>query len=153
MIWYIVLAIVLTAIALWAYFTAQRLNRLHIRTDAALAALQASLDRRAAVVAALLPKAGPTAAAAEAVPLEYGSFDLRAARERALTAAIGELGEERPAQIVDAEVRVQLAHRFYNDAVADTRALRLRPGTRLLRLGGTAPLPEFFEFSSYSPAP
>lgn len=153
MAFYIILAVVITAIALWAYFTAQRLNRLHIRTDAALAALQAALDRRAAVVAALVPQAEGAAAAAEAVPLEYGSFDLRAARERAVTAVIGELGENRPPQIVDAEVRVQLAHRFYNDAVADTRALRLRPGTRLLRLGGTAPLPEFFEYSSYSPTP
>ncbi len=150
MAWYIILAVIVTAIALWAYFTAQRLNRLHIRTDAALAALQAALDRRAAVVAALIPSAAGACEAAETVPLEYGSFDLRAARERAVTAAIGQLGDDRPARIIDAEVRVQLAHRFYNDAVADTRALRLRPGTRFLRLGGTAPLPEFFEYSSYT---
>ena len=31
----------------WALFTAQRLNSLHIRTDASLAQLQAALDRRA----------------------------------------------------------------------------------------------------------
>ena len=29
----------------WALFTAQRLNSLHIRTDASLAQLQAALDR------------------------------------------------------------------------------------------------------------
>ncbi len=149
MTWYLVLAIVITAIALWAYFTAQRLNRLHIRTDAALASLQASLDRRAAVLAALLPETASIAAAAEAVPLEHGSFELRAGRERAVNAAIAELGEDPPARIVDAQVRVQLAHRFYNDAVADTRELRLRPFTRVLRLGGTAPLPEFFEHAPH----
>ena len=38
--WWILLAVALTAVLLWAYFTAQRLNRLHIRTDAALASLQ-----------------------------------------------------------------------------------------------------------------
>ncbi|RNE49271.1 hypothetical protein [Corynebacterium alimapuense] len=149
MLWYILIAMALTTVALWAYFTAQRLNRLHIRTDAALAALQASLDRRAAVVAALIPDALELATAAEWVMLDYGNFETRAVRERAISEAIENLGAPVPAQLVDAEVRVQLAHRFYNDAVADTRALRLRPMVRMLRLGGNAPLPEFFEYHSY----
>ncbi|QGU04752.1 hypothetical protein CETAM_07455 [Corynebacterium comes] len=148
MIWWILLAIVITAVALWAFYTAQRLNRLHIRTDAALAALQAALDRRAAVIAALLPGTQPLASAAEAESLLHNAFQERAARERDLSDALVPLGTELPAQLVDAEVRVQLAHRFYNDAVADTRDLRLRPSVRLLRLGGTAPLPEFFAYYS-----
>lgn len=40
--------------------------------------------------------------------------------------------------------RLALAIRFYNNAVADTRRLRLRPGVRAFRLAGTAPLPEFY---------
>ncbi|GAB2498411.1 hypothetical protein CATRI_07270 [Corynebacterium atrinae] len=146
MIWYILLAIVLTAIALWAYFTAQRLNRLHIRTDAALASLQAALDRRAAVVAVVIPEAREIAASAEAVPLASGNFEERIGRESELTKALEPVVGRVPVQLADAEVRVQLAHRFYNEAVADTRALRLRPAVRVLRLGGTAPLPEFFEY-------
>ncbi|MDO5511799.1 hypothetical protein, partial [Corynebacterium sp.] len=144
MVWWILLAVALTALLLWAYFTAQRLNRLHIRTDAALASLQAALDRRAAVVAALLPEVRAVAVAAEEVPLVHGDVDKRISRERDLSRALSPL--ELPPQLIDAEVRVQLAHRFYNDAVADTRALRLRPLVRSLRLGGTAPLPEFFEY-------
>ena len=63
MIWLVALAaVLLTVVVLWAYFTAQRLNRLHIRTDSARLSLQASLDRRAAVVAVLIPQAAATAA-------------------------------------------------------------------------------------------
>jgi hypothetical protein len=40
---------------------------------------------------------------------------------------------------------VFLARRFYNDAVAVTRAARRRWLVRMLRLAGGAPLPEFFE--------
>lgn len=148
MVWWILLAVAVTAVTLWGLYTAQRLNRLHIRTDAALAALQAALDRRAAVIAALLPGTHSLASAAEAEPLVQGGFEDRAARERDLSDALVPLGDDLPAQLVDAEVRVQLAHRFYNDAVADTRDLRLRPMVRLLRLGGTAPLPEFFAYYS-----
>jgi len=40
---------------------------------------------------------------------------------------------------------VFLARKFYNDAVAATRAARRRWLVRLLRLSGGAPRPEFFE--------
>lgn len=144
MLWWILLAVLLTAALLWGYFTAQRLNRLHIRTDAALASLQAALDRRAAVIAALVPETRELASAAEDVALVHGDFGERTSRERALSQALVPLAPH-PPQLIDADVRAQLAHRFYNDAVADTRALRLRPLVRAFRLGGTAPLPEFFE--------
>lgn len=141
------LIILVVVLALAAYSTAQRLDRLHIRTDSARQALQGALDRRAAVLAALRPEATEQARAAEAIALTYGRFDARAAAEREVRAKIQALGPEPPAQIVDANVRVELAHRFYNEAVADTRALRLVPLVRWLRLGGTAPLPQFFEFT------
>ena len=152
----IVITVIITVIALWAYFTAQRLNTLHIRTDAALAQLQAMLDRRAAVIGVLLPALAPIALQAEGVALRHGKFDERSQRERELNLEIHKLfdADEQLAasvsanpQLVDAETRVQLAHRFYNEAVSDTRALRLRPTVRVLRLGGMAPLPEFFEYS------
>ena len=152
----IAITVIITGIALWAYFTAQRLNTLHIRTDAALAQLQAMLDRRAAVMGVLLPELSNTTAKAEVVPLRHGQFDERAQRERELNQEVQEYLESDSAleekvstnaKFVEAETRVQLAHRFYNEAVSDTRALRLRPTVRALRLGGTAPLPEFFEYS------
>lgn len=135
----------LVAAVLWAYYTAQRLNRLHIRVDAALAQLQASLDRRAAVLGALDASLGVKAQRAESICLDPGSFDARATAERELSLAAASVFSQRPEQLVEAETRVQLAHRFYNEAVADTRALRLRPVVRVFRLGGTARLPEFFE--------
>lgn len=138
------LAIVL---GMWALYTAQRLNSLHIRTDAALAQLESTLDRRAAVVSALAPELEGIAARAESTELAQGNFDERATRERELSAAIQQRFESRPALLADAEGRIHLAHRFYNEAVSDTRALRLRPAVKLLRLGGTAKLPEFFELS------
>jgi 8-oxo-dGTP pyrophosphatase MutT (NUDIX family) len=51
------------------------------------------------------------------------------------------------AELADAEARVLLARRFHNDAVRDTLALRERPLVRALRLGGTAPLPTYFEIA------
>lgn len=141
-----VIAIVIAVILAWAYFTAQRLNRLHIRIDSSLAQLEAALDRRAAVAAALEPSLREAARAAESTNLKDGAFEQRSVRERELTADIARAFPQRPAELVEAETRVQLAHRFYNEAVSDTRALRLRPLVRGLRLGGTARLPEFFEF-------
>lgn len=138
---------VLLILGMWALYTAQRLNSLHIRTDAALAQLEATLDRRAAVVSALAPELEGIAARAEATELAQGSFDERATRERELSAAIAQRFEARPAVLADAEGRIHLAHRFYNEAVSDTRALRLRPAVKLLCLGGTAKLPEYFELS------
>ena len=142
----IALALVLV-IAMWALLTAQRLNSLHIRTDAALAQLEATLDRRAAVISALAPELQHLAARAESTDLTQGNFDERTTRERELSAAIAQRFETRPALLADAEGRIHLAHRFYNEAVSDTRALRLRPAVKWLRLGGTAKLPEFFELS------
>ncbi|MBH5296716.1 hypothetical protein QP992_02660 [Corynebacterium ulcerans] len=144
-----VIAVLLTFIVVWAWMMAQRLNRLHIRTDSALQALQAALDRRAALVAALHPEAIGGAQAAQKIQLGYETFADRAEKERAISARIAAIGESAEPMIVDAEVRLSLAHRFYNDAVADTRALRTRTLVRWLRLGGTAKLPEFFEFADY----
>lgn len=145
----VALIIVCMVMALaWAYFTAQRLNSLHIRTDAALAQLQFALDRRAAVAAALAPSLLPLAREADATALVYHHFEDRAEKERALTAAMAREFRSFPAVLVDAESRVQLAHRFYNEAVSDTRALRLRPLVKLCRLGGTAPLPNYFDYTT-----
>jgi hypothetical protein len=49
------------------------------------------------------------------------------------------------AELEAAAHQVFLARKFYNDAVAVTRAARRRWLVRVLRLAGGAPLPEFFE--------
>lgn len=151
-VFWVLLAVVLSLSAAWAWYTAQRLHRLHIRTDAALKSLQAALDRRAALVAALVPEAGKACHDAQAVELRYSTFATRGEREQAISTIIASLGQDTPSHIIDADARLQLAHRFYNDAVADTRALRTRPLVRALHLGGTASLPEYFEYVDPQPA-
>ena len=144
MVW-IAVAVVVTVLAAWAYNTAQRLNRLHIRLDRSRDALQAALDRRCAVIAALYPELGAAAQRTEQIRLGPGDVHTRFVQEKQLSAVVAEriAGEEMPGPLSDADIRVELATRFYNDAVADTRALRLRPSVSFLRLGGTAALPQF----------
>ena len=75
---------------------------------------------------------------------------------RALRAVFGQPGfrsslngtegaDELLTELESAAHQVFLARKFYNDAVAATRAARRRPLVRLLRLAGGAPLPGFFE--------
>lgn len=142
---YLLIAVLLTAAMLWAYSTAQRLNRLHIRTDSARQALGAALDRRAALVGALVPGAVDATRRAESIPLIYSHFEDRARAERRISEVILSQPAPAPEALIDAAARVELAHRFYNEAVTDTRDLRTRFLIRSLRLGGRAPLPEYFE--------
>ena len=142
---YLLIAVLITAVLLWAYFTAQRLNRLHIRTDSSRKALGAALDRRAALVGALVPGSAEAARRAEAIPLVYQRFEERARAEREISEIILRQPTPIPEALTDAATRVEMAHRFYNEAVTDTRGLRTRVAVRVFRLGGTAPLPEYFE--------
>ena len=68
-------------------------------------------------------------------------------RNVAFSAPEEALGVNTRAELADAEARVLLGRRFHNDAVRDTLALRERPVVRLLRLGGRAPLPTYFEIA------
>lgn len=154
---WVILAVGLTIIATWAFYTARRLDRLHIRLDRSRDALQSALDRRCAVIAATVPQLAPLARATEEVRLSPTDLASRLDRETELGARLapliggaagvaGAAGSPPPAalrELHDADTRVMLALRFYNDAVGDTRALRLRPSVRTLHLGGTAALPEF----------
>jgi 8-oxo-dGTP pyrophosphatase MutT (NUDIX family) len=135
--------------------TANRLDRLHIRTDAGWAALDAALARRAVVARAI--------AAAGCLGTE-AARDLRAAADRAeqtpraerdtaeneLTRLLGALRRARlpdslADELIDAQERVVIARRVHNDAVRDTIALRGRRIARWFKLAGTAPQPEYFE--------
>jgi hypothetical protein len=50
-------------------------------------------------------------------------------------------------RLADAQQRVMIARRVYNDAVRDIVALRSHRLVRWLRLAGTAPLPRYFEIA------
>jgi hypothetical protein len=144
--------------ALYITWTAGRLDRMHARVDAAWAALDAQLVRRAAAARALVPllPKGPEAealderAAAALLASEQDRDVVENALTRALRRAIRLLpdtpaAERALAELDDAATRVGLARSFHNSAVHDTRALRRRRLPRLLRLAGYRAMPLFFD--------
>lgn len=54
-------------------------------------------------------------------------------------------GDPLVGEVLQASHRVGLARRFHNDAVMQTRRIRLRPGARVFRLAGRARMPRTFE--------
>jgi hypothetical protein len=158
----VVLATILAAV--YVSWRAGRLDRLHTRVETARAALEAALLRRSAV--ALELAACGLLDPATSLLIAGAAHDARAGGElnelaesdltRALRAALGQpgfhaalaalgRGDELLAELEAAAHQVFLARKFYNDAVAATRAARRRWLARLFRLAGGAPLPEFFE--------
>lgn len=157
----IVLIVLLVAIvAGWAYQTANRLDRLNVRVDLARQSLDAALARRSVVARAIAAgmsyssvdgtRASGRELAAAADRAEHAPPGFREEAENAMSAVLARTDtESRPPALVvelaDAETRVMMARRFYNDAVRDTRSLATRRPVRWLRLGGTAELPNYFE--------
>lgn len=170
----LVVAAVLVVAALtgWCLSRVRRLDRLHVRVDAARAGLGNALDHRARtalrVAATLDPRAGErleraarTASSGTAPAPDgrdpSGSRERREAAENALTRELAAVDPSRTdpgtaAVLADAQQLVVLARRVHNDAVRDTRALRSRRLVRWLRLYGTAPEPVFFEIVDPEPA-
>jgi len=146
---------VLAILGAWAYQTANRLDRLHVRYDLSWQALDGALARRAVVSRAVAidayggaPEGRRLAALADAA--EAAPRPARENAENELSAALAvvdpaSLPAGLIAELADAEARVVLARRFHNDAVRDTLALAERPLVRLFHLGGTAALPSYFE--------
>ena len=152
---------------------AGRLDRLHARLEARRAALDVALVRRSSVAlefassglldpatSLLLATAAHDARSAQNGDGREGSESGQELPEsdltRALRAVFGQPGfrdslngtegaEELLTELEGAAHQVFLARKFYNDAVAATRAARRPPLVRLLRLAGGAPLPGFFE--------
>jgi hypothetical protein len=165
------IAVGLLLVGVYLSWTAGRLDRLHARIDAARAALDAQLLRRASI-AQELATAGvfdPAASmvlyqAAHAARLAPGeqrevaeselSQALRAVfaestQVRAVRQAPG--GEATAEELVAAVRRVPMARRFHNDAVRAARALRRHRTVRWFRLAGHAPFPLAFEMDDEPP--
>lgn len=152
-----VLLVVAMVMGAWALQTASRLNRLHVRYDLSREALEGALGRRAVVARAVAtdaygrsPAGKHLAALADAA--ERAPRPARESAENELSAVLSgvdpaSLPLSLVAELADVEARVLLARRFHNDAVRDTLALRERPLVRWLHLGGTAPMPEYFEIA------
>lgn len=161
----VVLITVLIVAALRLWLTANRLDRLHVRTQAAWFALEGALSRRVVATRAVAAAGGLDQAQADELRRladiadradrahrAYAENDL----SRALSLLPPDVEPELAAELADAGERVVLARRFYNDAVRDTGALRAVWFTRVFGLAGRAALPEYFEiaeFPSQRPVP
>ncbi|NIJ11621.1 ADP-ribose pyrophosphatase YjhB (NUDIX family) [Saccharomonospora amisosensis] len=155
-----VLSAVVVAVGLWLVATANRLDRLHVRMDAGWAALDAALARRAVVArtvaAGSLPRRQAQVVRAAAKEAESARRPERELAENELTRLLSEVDRRRlPAplaeELSDAEQRVVIARRVYNDAVRDTLELRGRRHVRYFRLAGKAARPEYFEIAEPEP--
>ncbi|RMI42629.1 LemA family protein [Streptomyces triticirhizae] len=167
----IVVVAALLLIGVYLSWTAGRLDRLHARIDAARAALDAHLLRRASITQELatagvfdpaasmvLYQAAHAARLAEDEQREVAESELTQAlravfAERAQVRAVLDApgGEASAAELVAAVRRVPMARRFHNDAVRAARAVRRHRTVRWLRLAGHAPFPLAFEMDDEPP--
>jgi hypothetical protein len=140
---------IVAVMALYAVFTAQRLDRLHARVDAAAAALDAQLRRRA-VVAQTFTEAEPlpdnvahhVVLAARDANAVMGLGHNREVAENALSralvrgatasSAVTPSPSEDAVDLHDEALRATIARRFYNDTVRDALTVRDRRVVRWL---------------------
>jgi hypothetical protein len=168
LIWIVV---ALAVVGLYLSWTAGRLDRLHARIDAARAALDAQLLRRASV-AQELATSGVLDPAASIVLYEaahaarQAEEDQREVAESELSQALRAVfsdprqveevrsapgGAEAARELSEAVRRVPMARRFHNDAVGAARRLREHRKVRWFRLAGHAPFPMAFEMDDEPP--
>jgi hypothetical protein len=165
----IVILAVVAMTGVYVSWRAGRLDRLHTRLETARASLDAALVRRSSVAlelassglldpatTLLLADHAHTARSAQAgrelaeseltrtLRTVLSQTDFRAVPDGEDTVA-DDGAEELLDEIESTSHQVFLARKFYNDAVAATVAARRRWLVRVLRLAGSAPMPEFFE--------
>ncbi len=154
----IVLVALLLFAALRLWVTANRLDRLHVRTEAAWSALEGALARRVVATRAVAVAGGLQHPQSDELRRLADVADRADRRHRAdaendLSRALSNMPAvsepDLALELADAGERVLLARRFYNDAVRDTRALRAVWFTRVFRLAGRAALPAYFEIAEY----
>lgn len=172
--WWLLIAAVVVLLLLYLSSTAGRLDRMHRRVELShenLVYVLAMRHRSARAVAAL-PQLPPAAAGrirecvALAVKAEQQGGVAQSVAESQLTAVL--VAEFDDPELVDVLVkgadgkavlsladacrRVQIGHRFYNNAVSTTRSQRVRMVVRLFRLQGSAAMPQTMEFDDSIPA-
>jgi hypothetical protein len=167
--WLVLAVLVAVVLTMWITFTLTRLDRLHARVDAAQAAMDAQLVRRAAALlhVAESPDSGLPAdlrshydAIAQAAldPARSADGVGREVVENAVGRALGELAAgpqqlspDAAEELQEAAARVLIARRFYNDAVRDTRSLRAGRMPRMFHMAGRRAMPTFFNIDDTVP--
>jgi len=140
---------VVVVVALYLRSLAGRLDRLHVRAEAARDALDAQLVRRSAAAVELAysglldPATSELTGALHAAFADPATVELLESSPR---------GKELIEGLRGACHRVVLAHRFANEAVRATQVLRERRLVRWLRLAGTASYPRELQIEDLPPA-
>jgi hypothetical protein len=168
----VLVAVLVILFGLYLSWTATRLDRLHVRLDAARVALDAQLLRRSTAAlelarSGLLDPATALILASGARAAEIAPAEEREGAESALTRDVRAAFDD-PAQaehvrahpdgpeLMDelgrAMRRVQLARRFHNESVRAVRQLRSHRLVRAFRLAGRAPDKSNFEIDDDPPA-
>lgn len=154
----LVVVLVLAAlVAMWCSWTAGRLDRLHLRCEAADVALRSQLLRRSAVAVELA--GGGLGDPASALLLLEAAHQAREATgpdkwlaESELTQTLNlvdlpvDPADPLGAELHDAARNVSVARRIHNDLAASTLALRSRRRVRWFRLAGHAEPPVMIDF-------
>jgi hypothetical protein len=167
----VLIAVLVVFFGLYLSWTATRLDRLHVRLDAARVALDAQLLRRSTATlelarSGLLDPATALILAAGAREAEVADPDEREGAESALTRDLraafedptqgehvraGHGGAELLDELGKSMRRVQLARRFHNESVRAVRQLRSHRLVRVFRLAGRAPDKPNFEIDDDPP--
>jgi hypothetical protein len=137
--WLALALVVVGFLGVYSAWTAGRLDRLHLRLDAARTGLDAQLRERA-LVARTTPSLRPAAQQALDTP---GLGPDRGQAENELSRALR--GVRPTDELNEVVTRASFARQFHNDAVRDALALRRRWIVRLFPLAGHAPRPTYFE--------
>ena len=157
--WLLLAAGLVALLLAWTAWTLTRLRRLEARVARAWAVLDDRLRQRAALAADLASEHSDALGEERAVRLKTAAFDARSpgtgdrelaenalGREvRALPGEVDGVPAALLADLAEADARMGLARRFYNDAVRDTHLLRQGRFPRVLRLHADRPLPRFFD--------
>jgi hypothetical protein len=144
--WLALALVILGFLGVYSAWTAGRLDRLHLRLDAARAALDAQLRERA-----LIARTTPSLRAIAQRTLDTPG--LGSEREQAENDLSRALRQVVPTdELNDVVTRASFARQFHNDAVRDALVLRRRKIVRLLHLAGHAPHPTYFEIDDATPS-
>jgi hypothetical protein len=171
--WWVVGAVAIALFALRLSQVAGRLDRLHLRIEAARNALDVQLARRSGLVteiasSGLLDPASSLVlsdAAAAARDADFDDVLELSAAESELTQVLAATFDQ-PEDVAELKAisasmsdtldaacrRVQLARRFHNDAVRACLLVRERRVVELFRLAGHTPLPEMIEMNDSLPS-
>ncbi len=170
--WWVWVLILVAVVLVYLRSLAGRLDRLHVRVEAARSSLDAALaDRNAAALelaaSGLLDPASSLLVAEAAHDARESTRPHRPREEsdlsRALRAALEDqediqslrrnpAGEAIISDLGAAGTRVVYARQFHNEIVRAALRLRERPVVKGLRLAGSAPWPAAFEMDDDPPA-